>query len=78
MAERNRASADSTQNTMKSAAVTPSEDTERPDGLAFDVEKGADLPGVLFLGARDGPEEVRAGNARERPGGFFSRRSAWW
>jgi hypothetical protein len=46
MAERNRASADSTQNTMKSAAVTPSEDTERPDGLAFDVEKGADLPGV--------------------------------
>jgi hypothetical protein len=32
--------------TMKSAAVTPSEDTDRPDGLAFDVEKGAELPGV--------------------------------
>ncbi len=26
--------------------VTPSEGTERPAGLAFDVEKGADLPGV--------------------------------
>jgi hypothetical protein len=47
MAKRDRASADTTQNrTMKGAAVTPSEDTERPDGLAFDVEKGADLPGV--------------------------------
>jgi hypothetical protein len=47
MAEQGRADADTTQNrTMKSAAVTPSEDTERPDGLAFDVEKGADLPGV--------------------------------
>jgi hypothetical protein len=47
MAERDRASAATTQNrTMKSPAVTPSEDTERPDGLAFDVEKGAGLPGV--------------------------------
>jgi hypothetical protein len=36
-----------TQNrTIRSVAVTPSEDTERPDGLAFDVEKGADLSGV--------------------------------
>jgi len=31
---------------MKAAPVTPSEETERPEGLAFDVEKGADLPGV--------------------------------
>jgi hypothetical protein len=31
---------------MRSAAVTPSEDTRRPEGLAFDVEKGADLSGV--------------------------------
>jgi hypothetical protein len=47
MAERDRASADTTQNrTMRSVVVTPSEDTERPDGLAFDVEKGADLSGV--------------------------------
>jgi hypothetical protein len=28
------------------APVTPSEETERPDGLAFDVEQGADLAGV--------------------------------
>ena len=47
MAEPDRASADTTHNrTMRSAAVTPSEDTERPEGLAFDVEKGADLSGV--------------------------------
>jgi hypothetical protein len=26
--------------------VTPSRETERPAGLAFDVEQGADLPGV--------------------------------
>jgi hypothetical protein len=47
MADRDRASGDTSRNrTMKSAAVAPSVDTERPDGLAFDVEKGADLPGV--------------------------------
>lgn len=32
--------------TMKAAPVTPSGDTVRPEGLAFDVEKGAELPGV--------------------------------
>jgi hypothetical protein len=31
---------------LKAVPVTPSEETERPEGLAFDVEKGADLPGV--------------------------------
>lgn len=47
MAEPDRTSPDTTQNrTMRSAAVTPSEATERPDGLAFDVEKDTDLPGV--------------------------------
>ena len=47
MAEHDRARADTTQNrTMRSVPVTPSENTERPDGLAFDVEKGADLSGV--------------------------------
>jgi len=47
MAEQDPAGANTTQNrTMRSVAVTPSEDTERPDGLAFDVEKGADLAGV--------------------------------
>jgi hypothetical protein len=47
MAEQDRASANTPQDrTMRSVPVTPSEDTERPDGLAFDVEKGADLSGV--------------------------------
>jgi hypothetical protein len=32
--------------TMKAAPVTPTPDTARPEGLAFDVEKGAELPGV--------------------------------
>ena len=31
---------------VKAVPVTPSEETERADGLAFDVEKGAELPGV--------------------------------
>jgi hypothetical protein len=31
---------------LNPAPVTPSRQTERPAGLAFDVEKGADLPGV--------------------------------
>jgi hypothetical protein len=47
MAERNRADAGRTQDkTMKSAAVTSSENTRRPDGLAFDVDNGTELPGV--------------------------------
>jgi hypothetical protein len=31
---------------LKPAPVTPAADTEKPEGLAFDVEKGADLSGV--------------------------------
>lgn len=31
---------------LKAVPVTPSEETERPEGLAFDVEKDAGLPGV--------------------------------
>jgi hypothetical protein len=47
MTEQNRTRTDTAQSkTMKSAAVTPSDHTERPDGLAFDIETGADLPGV--------------------------------
>ncbi len=30
----------------KPMPVTPSDETERPEGLAFDVKKGADLSGV--------------------------------
>jgi hypothetical protein len=47
MADEDPASTEPTQDrTMKAVAVTPSGKTERPEGLAFDVEKGADLPGV--------------------------------
>ena len=31
---------------LKAVPVTPTEETERPEGLAFDVAKGTDLPGV--------------------------------
>jgi hypothetical protein len=31
---------------VKPVPVTPSAGTERPEGLAFDVEEGADLSGV--------------------------------
>ena len=31
---------------FRAVPVTPSEETERAEGLAFDVEKGAELPGV--------------------------------
>ena len=47
MTEQNRTRTGTNQGkTMKSAAVTPSEHTERPEGLAFDIETGAYLPGV--------------------------------
>jgi hypothetical protein len=47
MAEQNQASGEPAHG--KGAApmpVTPSDETERPEGLAFDVPKGADLSGV--------------------------------
>ena len=47
--------------------VTPSRETERPAGLAFDVEKGADLPGVP-AGAQ-APKNPGAALAREMGGG---------
>ena len=31
---------------LKAVPVTPSEETQRPDGLAFDAGKGVGLPGV--------------------------------
>ena len=56
---------------MKAVAVTPSGETERPEGLAFDVEKGADLPGVPVRDQAPGnPGAARTGQAvRERGGG---------
>jgi hypothetical protein len=43
MADQDRESAGMTPHPVP---VAPSEETERPEGLAFDVEEGADLPGV--------------------------------
>jgi len=47
--------------------VTPSRETERPAGLAFDVEKGAGLPGVPV--GDQTPKNPGAVSAQERGGG---------
>ena len=47
--------------------VTPSRETERPAGLAFDVEKGADLPGVPA--GDQTPKNRGAAPAQEMGGG---------
>ncbi len=47
--------------------VTPSRETERPEGLAFDVEEGTDLPGVPV--GDQAPHNPGAAPARERGGG---------
>lgn len=47
--------------------VTPSRGTERPTGLAFDVEKGADLPGVPA--GDQSPKNPGAAPAQEIGGG---------
>ncbi len=47
--------------------VTLSRETERPVGLAFDVEKGTDLPGVPA--GDQTPKNPGAAPAQERGGG---------
>ena len=47
--------------------VTPSRETERPAGLAFDVDKGADLPGVPA--GDQSPKNPGAALAQEVGGG---------
>ena len=47
--------------------VTPSRETQRPAGLAFDVEKGTDLPGVP--GGDQTPKNPGAAPAQEIGGG---------
>ena len=47
--------------------VTASRETERPAGLAFDVEKGADLPGVPT--GDQTPKNPGAAPAQEMGGG---------
>lgn len=47
MVDQNRTSPEPlTGKVLKAVPVSPSEETETPEGLAFDVEKGAELPGV--------------------------------
>jgi hypothetical protein len=46
MADQDRASTEPTRGKVKPMPVTPSSETQRPDGLAFDVAKEADLSGV--------------------------------
>jgi hypothetical protein len=46
MADQDRVSQPAGGKVVRPVPVTPSEKTERPEGLAFDVEKGAGLPGV--------------------------------
>jgi hypothetical protein len=48
---------------LKAVPVTPSEETERPEGLAFDVEKGASLPGVPVGGQT--PRNPGAGHTEQ-------------
>ena len=45
MADQDHKSSEATPD-VKPVPVTPSAGTERPEGLAFDVEEGADLSGV--------------------------------
>ena len=47
MADQDRASTEPNHDRiLNPVPITPSHETERPAGLAFDVEKGTDLPGV--------------------------------
>ena len=47
MADQDRAGSEATQDQARNPIpVTSSEKTERPEGVAFDVEKGTDLTGV--------------------------------
>ena len=47
MADQDQASTEPTPDkVLNPVPVTPSRETARPAGLAFDVEQGADLPGV--------------------------------
>jgi hypothetical protein len=58
---------ESTEMAPNPAPVTPSEKTERPEGLAFDVEDGADLSGVPT--GDQHPRNTSTVPARESGGG---------
>ena len=68
MADQDQASTEPTPGkVLDPLPVTPSRETERPAGLAFDVEKGTDLPGVPA--GDPTPENPGAAPAREMGGG---------
>jgi hypothetical protein len=72
MGDEDRASTEPTQaRTMRAVVVPPSGETEKPEGLAFDVEKGAGLPGVpVGDQTPKNPGAAHAAQAvRERGGG---------
>ena len=68
MADQDQASTEPTPDrALNPVPVTPSRETERPAGLAFDVEKGADLPGVPV--GDQAPKNPGAAPAQETGGG---------
>jgi hypothetical protein len=68
MADQDQASTEPTPDkVLDPVPVTPSRETERPAGLAFDVEKGTDLPGVPA--GDQTPKNPRAAPAHEIGGG---------
>ena len=68
MDDQDQASTEPTPNgVLDPVPVTPSRETERPAGLAFDVEKGADLPGVPA--GDQTPKNPGAALAQEMGGG---------
>jgi hypothetical protein len=68
MADRDQAGAEPSQgNNHQAMPLTPSRETERPEGLAFDIEKGASLPGVPV--GDQAPKNPGAAPMREKGGG---------
>jgi hypothetical protein len=68
MADRDQASEEASHgNAQRARPVTPSRDTERPEGLAFDIEKGASLPGVPV--GDQAPKNPGAAPMQEKGGG---------
>jgi hypothetical protein len=68
MADQDQASIEPTPDKiLNPVPVTPSRETERPSGLAFDVEQGANLPGVPV--GDQAPKNPGAAPAREMGGG---------
>jgi hypothetical protein len=68
MADQDQASIEPTPDKiLNPVPVTPSRETERPAGLAFDVEQGVNLPGVPV--GTQAPKNPGAAPAREMGGG---------